>query len=189
LAVLGQMDGRGSIIVDGTSVVLSGRVANEQVKAGLLRTISNLTAYGLELEDHVLAASNKSVSKSGKGTIQARIEAILARSSIEFTSNVATLTPKGMTTLNTLIPILQEDPHATIEIAGHTDAFGTPEYNMDLSQQRADTVRQFFVTHGLTNRFIAIGYGATKPRTAKQTKTALQRNRRIELRVIENGAP
>jgi OOP family OmpA-OmpF porin len=55
LPVLRQMSGRGSVIIDGRSIVLSGRVANEQSKTVLLRTVAPMTAAGLELEDHVLA--------------------------------------------------------------------------------------------------------------------------------------
>ena len=79
--------------------------------------------------------------------------------------------------------ILRDVPQATIEISGHTDGFGAPDYNMELSRRRADTVRQYFLKHGLTNPFTAIGYGATKPRSSATTQTALQKNRRIDLRV------
>ncbi len=74
-----------------------------------------------------------------------------------------------------------------IEIGGHTDAFGAPEYNLDLSRRRAEAVRQYFLKHGLANRFVAVGYGATRLRSKEQTQAALQRNRRIELRVLENS--
>lgn len=187
LPVLGQMNGRGSVIVDGKSIVLSGRVASEQAKAALLRSVAPMTAVGLELEDHILPATGDTMSKSRRGSLQARLDSILSRSKIEFESNKATLAPKGLSTLDQLILILQDHPQATIEIGGHTDAFGAPDYNMDLSHRRAEAVRQYFVKHGLTNRFVAIGYGATRPRSKEQTQAALQRNRRIELRVTGNG--
>ena len=187
LPVLGQMNGRGSMIVDGKSLALSGRVASEQAKASLLRTISPLTSSGLTLEDHILPATGGAISSVRRGSLQSRLDAILSRTKIEFDSNKATLTAKGVATLDQLVPVLADDPRATIEIGGHTDPFGAPEYNMELSHRRAEAVRDYFIKHGLTNRFIAVGYGATKPRTKEQTQAALQRNRRIELRVTANG--
>ncbi len=55
LPVLGHMTERGSIIIDGRTVVLSGRVDNDRAKAAVLREIVPLTQAGLELEDHILA--------------------------------------------------------------------------------------------------------------------------------------
>jgi outer membrane protein OmpA-like peptidoglycan-associated protein len=44
-------------------------------------------------------------------------------------------------------------------------------------------VRDYFISHGLTNKFTAVGYGASRPLSVAQTRTGLQHNRRIELRV------
>jgi OOP family OmpA-OmpF porin len=186
LPVLRQMNGRGSVIIDGRSVVLSGRVATEQAKATLLRTITPMTAAGLELEDHILA-SVTAFPSSPRGSLQARINAVLSRGKIEFESTKVTLTPTGRATLDQLIPVLREVPQVVIEIGGHTDGYGAPDYNMDLSRRRAETVREYLVKHGLTQHFNAVGYGATRPRSKERTQAALQRNRRIELRVMENG--
>lgn len=187
LPVLGQLDGRGSVMIDGRSVVLSGRVATEQAKTSLLRTIAPMTAAGLQLEDHVLPSSGGASTRSHRGSLQRKLDAILSRAKIEFDSNKATLTPKGIDTLNQLVQALKQEPQAVIEIGGHTDAFGAPEYNLDLSRRRAEAVRQYFLKHGLANRFVAVGYGATRLRSKEQTQAALQRNRRIELRVLENS--
>jgi outer membrane protein OmpA-like peptidoglycan-associated protein len=51
-----------------------------------------------------------------------------------------------------------------IEIAGHTDEIGPPEYNSDLSQQRANAVKKYLTSKGVsTDRVKAVGYGETKP--------------------------
>jgi outer membrane protein OmpA-like peptidoglycan-associated protein len=44
-------------------------------------------------------------------------------------------------------------------------------------------VRHYFVSHGLTNQFTAVGYGASRPLSVAQTRAGLQHDRRIELRV------
>jgi OOP family OmpA-OmpF porin len=74
-------------------------------------------------------------------------------------------------------------PYTDIEIGGHTDKYGEPEYNRELSQRRADAVRRYFTKHGLANRFTAVGYGASQPLSVSEKRASLQRNRRIELRV------
>jgi OmpA-OmpF porin, OOP family len=183
LPILGHMTERGSIIIDGRSVVLSGRVASEQAKAKLLRAIGPMTTSGLELEDHILAASSASALRLPLGSLQHKLDTILSRNRIEFDSNKSTLTLNGRVALDQLIMILRDTPQTAIEISGHTDEFGAPDYNMELSRRRADTVRQYFLTHGLTNQFTAVGYGASRPLSVAQARAGFQHNRRIELRV------
>jgi OOP family OmpA-OmpF porin len=108
---------------------------------------------------------------------------ILSRASIEFDSNTTTMTPRSRATLDQLITQLRPAPRTAIEISGHTDKYGESDYNLQLSRRRAEAVQHYFISHGLTNQFTAIGYGASRPLSAAQTRTGLQHNRRIELRV------
>jgi len=179
LPVLGHMTERGSIIIDGRTIVLSGRVDNDRAKASLLRDIAPLTQAGLELEDHILAAPLSAPSSS----LQKKLNDILSHASIEFESNTTTMPPRGRATLDQLIALLRRAPHTAIEIGGHTDKYGEPGYNLQLSRRRAEAVRDYFISHGLTNQFTAVGYGASRPLSVAQTRTGLQRDRRIELRV------
>jgi OOP family OmpA-OmpF porin len=91
--------------------------------------------------------------------------------------------PRGRATLDQLIPLLRRAHRTAIEIGGHTDKYGEPDYNLELSRRRAEAVRDYFISHGLTNQFTAVGYGASRPLSVAQTRTGLQHNRRIELRV------
>ena len=179
LPVLGHMTEHGSIIIDGRSVVLSGRVDSEQTKAFLLRDMAPLAQTGLELEEHVLAAPLPPIPPA----LQQRLNEILARASIEFDSNTTVMPPRSRATLDRLISILRTAPRAIIEIGGHTDKYGASDYNVQLSRRRADAVRHYFISHGLTNQFTAVGYGASRPLSVAQTRAGFQRNRRIELRV------
>jgi len=179
LPILRHMMERGSIIIDGRSIVLSGRVDGDRAKATVLRDIAPLTQAGLELEDHILAAQLAAPSSS----LQKKLNEILSHSSIEFESNTTTMLPRGSATLGQLIALLRRAPHTAIEIGGHTDKYGEPDYNLQLSRRRAEAVRDYFISHGLTNQFTAVGYGASRPLSVAQTRTGLQHNRRIELRV------
>ena len=179
LPVLGHMTDRGSIIIDGRTIVLSGLVDSDRAKATVLRDITPLMQTGLELEDHILAVQLAAPSPS----LQKKLNEILSHDSIEFESNTTTVLPRGRATLDQLITLLRRAPHTAIEIGGHTDKYGEPDYNLQLSRRRAEAVRQYFISHGLTNQFTAVGYGASRPLSVAQTRTGLQHNRRIELRV------
>lgn len=179
LPILGQMRERGSIIIDGRTIVLSGLVDSDRAKATVLRDIAPLVQTGLELEDHIRAAQLAISSPS----LQKKLNEILSRGSIEFDSNDTAITPRSRATLEQLIDQLRHAPLTAIEIGGHTDKYGEPDYNIQLSRRRAEAVRQYFTSHGLTNQFTSVGYGASRPLSAVETRTGFQHNRRIELRV------
>jgi OOP family OmpA-OmpF porin len=180
LPVLEQMQGVRSVMIDGRFLVLSGVVPTEEVKSTILRTVAPLRSLGLQLEDHMTVAA-----AAGGPSLQTRLNDLLSRSQIEFDSNQASLTAHGRAALDRLVPVLTQAPHASIEIGGHTDAFGAPDYNKDLSRRRAEAVREYLTAHGVTHELTAVGYGATKPLAAGISRAALQRNRRIELHVLE----
>ncbi len=97
---------------------------------------------------------------------------------VEFELNQADLTDEGKTLLDEILLSLLELPHVAVEIAGHADASGTPEHNLDLSERRAQAVLDYFVTKGESpDRFIVVGYGDTQPVSATATP---EQNRRIE---------
>jgi len=184
LPVLEQMQGVRSVMIDGRFLVLSGVVPSEQARISILHTVSPLRSLGLELEDHMTIAAAGAAAPS----LQARLNDVLARNQIEFDSNQATLTARGHTALDRLIPVLTQAPHTSIEIGGHTDSFGAPDYNKDLSRRRAEAVRDYLTAHGVTHELTAVGYGASKPLATGVSRAALQRNRRIELRVLETNS-
>ena len=129
------------------------------------------------------APSVTSVTDASPAVLQKKLNEILARSSIEFESNSTTMTPTSLATLDQLIAELRRSPRTDIEIGGHTDKYGEPDYNLQLSQRRADAVRRYFAKQGLPKQFTAVGYGASRPLSVAENRAGLQRNRRIELRV------
>jgi len=73
------------------------------------------------------------------------------------------------------------------EIAGHTSGIGTDEYNMSLSQRRAESVRAYLVSRGVPNtRLTPKGYGELNPKYPNDTEGRNWRNRRVELRRIKS---
>jgi OOP family OmpA-OmpF porin len=123
------------------------------------------------------------LAEASPSSLQKKINGILTHGSIEFESKSTTITPSSLATLDQLIAQLRQFPPTPIEIGGHTDKYGAPDYNLQLSQHRADTVRRYFTKHGLPKQFTAVGYGDSRPLSARGNRAGLQRNRRIELRV------
>jgi outer membrane protein OmpA-like peptidoglycan-associated protein len=169
--------------------VLSPKTPSEAV--ALTPKISTPTAPPSKTSSLVVALAPKappssatsSAAEISPASLQKKLNEILARSSIEFESKSATMTPSSLATLDQLIAELRHSPRTAIEIGGHTDKYGEPEYNLQLSQRRADAVRRYFTKHGLTNQFTAVGYGASRPLSVAENRAGLQRNRRIELRL------
>ncbi|MEZ5149266.1 MAG: OmpA family protein [Bacteroidales bacterium] len=72
-----------------------------------------------------------------------------------------------------------------IEISGHTDNVGTPEYNLELSKNRAKAVNDYLVDNGIDQaRLLYKGYGESEPIDTNDTETGKANNRRTEFKVI-----
>jgi outer membrane protein OmpA-like peptidoglycan-associated protein len=92
------------------------------------------------------------------------------------------LTPKGREILDSLLPVLRNNPKLYVEIAGHTDNLGAQDYNLALSQRRAEVVRKYFIAQGVErNILIAQGYGSSWPIADNTAAEGRQRNRRTEI--------
>ena len=105
---------------------------------------------------------------------------------IFFDSCKANLKDESLAELNKLYEFLIQNPSIAVEISGHTDDVGSEDYNMTLSDQRAQAVTDFLVAKGIdSNRLQHKGYGFTKPLTTNQTQEGRAKNRRTEIKVIE----
>lgn len=88
--------------------------------------------------------------------------------------------------LDEAVATLQRYPEIKVEIAGHTDYFNTDEYNQVLSERRAKTVMDYFISKGVdASRLTAKGYGESSPIADNETEEGQAKNRRVELRIIK----
>ncbi len=105
---------------------------------------------------------------------------------VYFDFDKSTLKPESEPALKELWKQLLANPKMKIEIAGHTDNKGSDEYNLRLSQQRADAVIAWLMNHSVDkNRLLAKGYGETAPVASNDTEDGCAKNRRTEVRIIE----
>lgn len=80
---------------------------------------------------------------------------------------------------------MRDDEEVTVEIAGHSDSTGRAEYNLDLSQRRAESVADRLVNvYGIdSSRVTAVGYGEAEPLASNDTAEGRAQNRRVEARI------
>lgn len=103
-----------------------------------------------------------------------------------FDFDKATLRPESKPELERAIRFILQNPGRRFEISAHTDALGTEEYNLDLSERRAAAVRKYLISNGVPEDIIiSKGYGEAQPIDDNETPQGRQRNRRVELSVIE----
>lgn len=105
---------------------------------------------------------------------------------VYFETASAVLLPESEETLREVGETLEKFPDLKIEVQGHTDTRGSDSYNMKLSQSRAESVRDFLLSHFQLKpqNLVAKGYGETQPETRERNEEELLRNRRVVLKVL-----
>lgn len=111
----------------------------------------------------------------------------IALRNVFFDTGKATLRPASNTELARLVKLMNDVPGLKVEISGHTDNTGSNKINEKLSQDRAQAVVDYLVSKGISkDRFIAKGYGSSKPVASNKSSEGRQQNRRTEFKIIEN---
>lgn len=105
---------------------------------------------------------------------------------IYFDFNMAQIKPASNVELQKIVKLMNENPKIKIQLNGHTDNIGKPEYNKNLSQMRVDAVVEYLVSKGINqNRLIAKGFGEEKPIASNDDEIeGRELNRRTEFEVI-----
>ena len=89
--------------------------------------------------------------------------------------------PEAEEVLKNLAIVLKEMDVKNFEIDGHTDSDASDEYNQVLSEKRANSVKNFLVSQGVTAEITTKGYGESKPVASNDTAEGKQKNRRVEI--------
>jgi peptidoglycan-associated lipoprotein len=111
---------------------------------------------------------------------------VMSDDALKFPLNEATLSPEAEERLGAFAERLKgENKNVYVEVQGHTDATGTPEGNMRLGAERAETVRRYLNKHGVAlNRIATISYGEDEPVAPNDTREGRTANRRVVLVVL-----
>lgn len=98
----------------------------------------------------------------------------------------STLRQESITELRQLIKLLNLSSDLIIELASYTDSEGTEEFNLELSQARAQAVMDFLFAGGISkDQVIAKGYGEAHPIATNETEAGRKQNRRTEFKILE----
>jgi OOP family OmpA-OmpF porin len=101
---------------------------------------------------------------------------------VNFEFDSARLRPDAITILDEAVTVLNRRSDISVDVVGHTDSTGTMQYNQGLSERRAKSVYDYFVSKGIAaDRLTTKGYGETKPIASNATREGRAKNRRVEL--------
>lgn len=104
---------------------------------------------------------------------------------VSFPTNQYAILPSFYEVLDSVALVFNEFKKTRIKVSGHTDSQGSDSYNQTLSEKRADSVMQYFVSKGIARgRMSAYGYGERYPIASNDTPEGRSLNRRVELEIL-----
>lgn len=176
----GQILGQGFADMNTGEVSIDVPVGGEY---GLFYTAPNYAPFSERVTAEQLSADSVSVVHLTPVTPDSAFRVNL----IFFDFDSDRLRPESTAELLQAVEFLQEYPDIRVEIQGHTDDVGPADYNLMLSQRRAEAVKKFLVEHGIdASRLIAKGYGETKPKVPNTSEENRAKNRRVEFRILKS---
>ncbi len=176
--------------VDGRDITLTGYEGSPEVSNQTVKMIAAI--WGVRsVHTKILtrpAPPQPVVTKEQAHEAAASITGILKLQNVEFVTGSERLTPRGQSVLNQIAAVLQKYPGMPVAIEGHTDSQGDPERNLELSQKRAASVKQYLVGKGIPGTNLTdLGFGQTKPIASNRTAAGRQENRRVEFHPRETN--
>ncbi|RMF92675.1 MAG: hypothetical protein D6734_11740 [Candidatus Schekmanbacteria bacterium] len=125
--------------------------------------------------------------KSQQATVKTEGNSIVMnlRGDALFRTNSSSLESGAVNNLREIVEVLKKYPDTRVIVKGFTDSEGDEDYNLKLSQARAETVKNYFIGEGISpSRITAIGLGESLPIASNDTPEGRQMNRRVEIVVI-----
>jgi len=167
---------RGQLKIDGTTVSVRGEVANEAQRQRIA------SDFATRLNPTYTVTNGLRVSAADQGVL----DRTLANRIVEFESGQAVLTPTGKNILDEMAAAMLKLKGQKVEIIGHTDNVGLRTSNQNLSQARAEAVRNYLAGKGIpAETLVASGSGPDRPIASNDTVEGRARNRRIEFRMAQ----
>ncbi|MCB9550635.1 MAG: OmpA family protein [Myxococcales bacterium] len=123
----------------------------------------------------------------GRSLVAVSTSRIEIKQTVYFDTGKASIQARSFNLLNQVALILKANPQITkVRVEGHTDDKGEDAYNRDLSQSRADAVRDYLVAQGVAaDRLVPQGFGEERPIADNRSAAGREKNRRVEFNIIE----
>jgi outer membrane protein OmpA-like peptidoglycan-associated protein len=108
---------------------------------------------------------------------------------VQFDTGKATLLKESYSLLDEVAKVMKDNPQIElVQVEGHTDSTGSPDFNRKLSQERAESVVKYLTGKGVKNaRFEAKGFGPDRPIADNTTDAGREANRRVEFNIAKQG--
>ncbi len=183
---LGACGGGSSLIVKEDPV---GQPISEEERAFGAQKEPAVEVIGVEqrnLDAQILAGEALSATRAEElAKHQADMAAQKFQPIIYFTFDQIGLTEESHKIIKHYADYLNETLHENLTLVGHTDARGTPEYNLALGERRAKSVQEAFMLYGVSmSRIDVISMGEESPAVDLQTEEAWAKNRRVEINIF-----
>ena len=138
----------------------------------------------------VTAIELSAVKKPKNALVEVTAGEIRIKQQIQFAVDSATILPESFALMTEIADVLIRNPRIRrVEIQGHTDNSGSAEHNKVLSDQRANSVRDWLTGHGVGgDRLVAQGYGQERPLVPNVTAAMRSRNRRVQFKIVEQDS-
>lgn len=190
----------GKVVDASTNYGLLAEISFPGIEQDVVQTDAETGTYRIELPPGTYTVKIKSegyvaegavVTLSAKQTVEREFKLFkkgerIILHGIKFATNSAEVKPVSYPILDESVALLKEHSTIKVEVAGHTDAVGSDVYNLNLSNRRAESVRDYLILHGIeAERLIARGYGENQPIASNDTEEGRAQNRRIEFRILE----
>ncbi len=114
-------------------------------------------------------------------------ESAVKLNNIYFDFDKFDLKTESYTELDRVFKFLNENPAISIEISAYTDSKGSDDYNLSLSQKRAESVVEYLIDKGIAaGRLVAKGYGKANPVASNDSEEGRAQNRRVEMKILKS---
>jgi outer membrane protein OmpA-like peptidoglycan-associated protein len=152
----------------------------EQARNEAQNAQAQLTQSQAESQRLAAELENMQAAQTSRGIV-------LTLQDVLFDTGKAALKPGAERSLDQIATFLNEHPERRVQVEGFTDSKGTNDYNLELSQSRADAVAMAIMQRGIdAQRVRALGYGEEYPKASNTNAGSRQLNRRVEI-IVSNG--
>jgi outer membrane protein OmpA-like peptidoglycan-associated protein len=152
--------------------------ANDKISESQNLDLRNYT------QDAVIDHKDFSLETIKVSPIEEKVTIVLNNVFFDFDKSI--LKAESFPELNRLVDLMKERPQMQVEIAGHADATGPEQYNLGLSERRANAVAKYIVEKGIEmNRITAVFFGESQPAETNETKDGRKKNRRVEFKILK----
>lgn len=126
-------------------------------------------------------ASSEAAAVSREGNLLA----VTFKGDVTFDTKSTVVRPGLTSEISRVASVLNQYPTTLVRVEGHTDSVGSDAYNLDLSNRRANAVKNLLVQRGIADsRIDIVGYGKTMPVATNDTEAGRQKNRRVEIKIV-----